>query len=195
MNIHKIKSIWFSKEKKCILKKIVKNTENHDLKIKSKFSLISQGSERLVFNGQVPKSVMNDMRVPYQEGTFSFPCNYGYSLVGKILEGPGNLIGKHAHVLHPHSDYAFVNQNDITICPSEISLESCALISQIQTAITAIWDSQLDFGDRVLIIGFGLIGASIACLLKERSDIHIEVSDNHPTRCQFARDLGYGGKR
>ena len=79
------------------------------------------------------------MIVPYQLNSGQFPCNYGYSLVGQVVEGPSDLLNQHVHVLHPHL-YGSVSSDDCTIIPPSIDLRLAPLISQIQTAITAIWD-------------------------------------------------------
>ena len=56
--------------------------------IRTLFSGISRGTERLVFNGQVPPSEHDTMRAPFQDGSFGFPVKYGYSAVGVAENGP-----------------------------------------------------------------------------------------------------------
>ena len=186
-------TIWFPKQNICKLKTLdFKPKYNPDtILIKSKYSLISQGSEKLFFQGNVPASTQQSMIVPYQLNNGQFPCNYGYSLVGQVVEGPSHLLNQHVHVLHPHTSMAQVSSDDCTIIPPSIDLRLAPLISQIQTAITAIWDSKVTFGEHILIAGFGLIGACIAGLLSQRKDMSIYIIEPNEYRANLAASLGF----
>ena len=73
--------------------------------VRTLFSGISRGTERLVFNGAVGKSEWERMRGPNQEGAFPFPVKYGYCATGVVEEGPAELVGRTVFCLHPHQDY------------------------------------------------------------------------------------------
>ena len=192
MNNKYYKSIWLTQKNKCIVKslKVPSEFKNECLVIDSCFSLISQGSEKIVFDGNVPLNITKNMIIPYQINEFNYPFNYGYSLVGKVVRGPNDMLGKHVHLLHPHTSMAFVQRKDCTLIPDHISLEDATLLSQIQTAITAIWDAKIRFGDRILIMGFGLIGTLIASILKDRIDLQILVYEPNQERSQIASSMG-----
>lgn len=193
MSHNQYKSLWFPSKQSCDYKILTYPTtkKNQHVRLESTYSLVSQGTEKLVFDGDVPSSIQNDMKVPYQIGEFSFPCNYGYSLVGKVIEGPEDLVSKHVHVMHPHATGAYVFEHDLTIIPDHLDLTLAPLISQIQTAITAIWDAKVTLGDRISIVGFGLIGACIGLILNERSDLEIEISEPNPFRRSIAKKMGF----
>ena len=61
--------------------------------VRTLFSGISRGTERLVFNGAVGQSEWERMRGPNQEGAFPFPVKYGYCATGVVEEGPAELRG------------------------------------------------------------------------------------------------------
>lgn len=61
--------------------------------IRSEYSLISAGTERIVASGLVPEEIYSFMKVPGMEGSFSFPLKYGYSVAGKVAGGPGRTHG------------------------------------------------------------------------------------------------------
>ncbi len=73
--------------------------------IKTLWSGISRGTERLVFEGRVPASECDTMRAPFQCGAFPFPVKYGYSAVGHVEVGPHHLVGRTVFALHPHQDF------------------------------------------------------------------------------------------
>ena len=52
------------------------------LRVRTRFSGISRGTEALVFKGRVPSALARTMRCPFQEGDFPAPVKYGYSSVG-----------------------------------------------------------------------------------------------------------------
>ena len=72
--------------------------------VRTLWSGISRGTERLVASGRVPVAEYERMRAPMQEGTFPFPVKYGYCAVGIVEDGPGELAGKTVFALHPHQD-------------------------------------------------------------------------------------------
>src|SRR6185312_13064081 len=56
--------------------------------VRAEYSGISRGTEALVFAGRVPPSEYQRMRAPFQAGEFPAPIKYGYSSVGRIVDGP-----------------------------------------------------------------------------------------------------------
>jgi threonine dehydrogenase-like Zn-dependent dehydrogenase len=158
--------------------------------VQSHCSLISVGTERIVAQGMVPESIMDDMRVPYMRGDFTFPCTYGYSLVGKIVDGNDEHVGKKVHVMHPHQNYAVVKLTDVFFIPEEFPLTHAVLASNMETALTAFWDSEASIGDEVLLVGFGTIGALLAGLLKSYPHIRLQIIEKDEERLQKAQLMG-----
>src|SRR5580765_1252254 len=70
--------------------------------IRTQYSGISRGTEALVFNGRVPATEYQRMRAPFQSGDFPAPVKYGYSSVGIVEDGPGELAGRRVFALFPH---------------------------------------------------------------------------------------------
>src|SRR5262245_57620721 len=55
-----------------------------DVLIRTLYSGLSRGTERLVFEGRLPRSEWGRMRAPNQEGEFPFPVKYGYAATGIV---------------------------------------------------------------------------------------------------------------
>ncbi|MEM9671559.1 MAG: zinc-binding alcohol dehydrogenase [Bacteroidota bacterium] len=159
--------------------------------IESLFSLVSSGTETLVANGQVPAELQDSMQVPYMEGSFGFPLKYGYSLVGKVIEGSENLVDRYVHLLHPHQQHCVVKETDVTVIPEGIPPQRAVLASNLETALNAVWDSHLSAGDRVLVVGMGLIGSLVALLASQFPATQIRVAETDPTRQSLAREQGF----
>jgi threonine dehydrogenase-like Zn-dependent dehydrogenase len=143
-------------------------------------SAISPGTERLVATGRVPASVRDAMRCPYMEGSFAFPMKYGYSLVGRLDDG------RIAHVLHPHQTQCDVRESDLRMVPDDVPVERATLAANLETAVTALWDSEIAAGERALVIGFGIVGSLIARLLPGA-----DVLDVDPAKRELARSMGF----
>ena len=59
--------------------------------VQALYSGVSRGTESLVFRGAVPASERERMRAPFQQGEFPGPVKYGYSSVGRVVDGPPAL--------------------------------------------------------------------------------------------------------
>ncbi len=159
--------------------------------IKSLYSLISIGTERLVAKGLVPQELWETMRVPYMGGRFSFPVKYGYSLVGKVVTDGHSLFGKTVHLLHPHQNRCQVTTSDLFVIPSGIPPKRAALASNLETAVTAVWDAWVSVGDRVLVVGFGLIGSLVARLLSFFPGVEVAILEKDKNRKAVATEMGF----
>ncbi len=161
--------------------------------LKTLFSAISPGTERLVSRGKVPVELSEEMRCPYMGGAFPFPVKYGYSLVGRVVESPGaaEWVGRIVHVLHPHQDYCLVRREDATLLPAAVPAERATLASNLETAVNAIWDSEISMGERALVVGFGVIGSLVARLLQYFPGLEIEIAERDDDKSILAENMGF----
>ncbi len=160
-------------------------------RVRARFSAVSPGTERLVAGGRVPPALYEEMRCPYMGGRFPFPVKYGYSLVGRVEEGPPELSGRLVHVLHPHQDVCAVRAADAVPVPERVPPERATLASNLETAVTAVWDSGVGVGDRALVVGFGTVGALIARLLRGIPGVELEVEEARRDRRDLAVEMGF----
>lgn len=158
--------------------------------VKTTHSLISHGSERLVTSSRLSKEAGQVMRIPHMKGDFANQFTYGYSLVGEVLAGPKDIVGKQVHLLHPHQEMAFVHTNEVTVIPDGIPSNVATLASNMETAINANWDAGINMGDRVLIIGYGVIGALIASQVVKYPGVKLTVFELDEERA--AKAVGFG---
>lgn len=159
--------------------------------IRAMFSAVSPGTERLVAMGRVPASLHREMRCPYMGGRFPFPVKYGYSLVGEVVQGPTELRGRVVHVLHPHQDFCVVRAGDVRPLPAGVPPARATLASNMETAITAAWDSGVVVGERALVIGFGVIGSLVARVLALGPAVDLTIVEARSDRRRLAESLGF----
>lgn len=161
-----------------------------EVRVRTLFSGVSLGTESLVYNGLIPPSEYTRMRAPFQEGDFPFPVKYGYINVGRIEHGPDELIGQDVFSLFPHQTRFVVPIANVTVLPKNIPAERAVLCANMETAINVLWDAQPAVGDRISVIGAGVLGCLVAWLATQIPGCEVELIDINPERATIADELG-----
>jgi len=153
---------------------------------------VSRGSETLVFRGGVPPSQYAAMRAPYQEGDFPGPVKYGYLNVGLVEEGPAELRGRTVFCLYPHQTAYVVPAGAVAVVPQDVPPARAVLAGTVETAVNALWDAGPLLGDRVTVVGAGMIGCCVARLLSRFPGVRVELVDVDADKADVAAMLGVG---
>jgi len=151
---------------------------------------ISRGTERLVHHGRVPASQHGAMRCPMQEGEFTFPVKYGYAAVGRVEQGPAEYLGRRVFALHPHQSRFTIPAHFCALIPDAVSDARACLGANMETALNVLWDAAPRLGERVLVIGAGVVGLLCAWLLARIPGVAVTVVDRDPAKAAFARAFG-----
>ena len=161
-----------------------------DVLVAARYSGISRGTESLVFRGDVPPSQYDDMRAPFQEGEFPGPVKYGYSSVGDVVEGPAEWRGRTVFCLFPHQDRYRVPAAAVTPLPAEVPAGRAVLAANMETAVNVAWDARPAVGDRIVVVGGGVVGLLVAWLFRRMVGVDLTVVDVNPARVAVADALG-----
>jgi NADPH:quinone reductase-like Zn-dependent oxidoreductase len=145
---------------------------------------VSRGTEATVFAGRVPPGQYEAMRAPSMGGTFPFPVKYGYSMVGALENG------RRAFVLHPHQDRFLVQAEMCMPVPDAIPTHRAVLAANMETALNLCWDAVPLAGERIMVIGAGVVGLLAASLLARVPAAQVTLVDVNPARAELARWLG-----
>lgn len=159
-------------------------------RITALYSGLSRGTERLVLHGRVPPSEYQRMRCPHQEGDFPFPVKYGYAMVGTVTDGPKERVGETVFLLHPHQRVLDAPLGALHRVPKEVPPRRAALAANMETALNVIWDAHAAPGDRILIVGGGVLGMLIAGIAVRIPGAHVTVADIDPARAATAAHFG-----
>ncbi len=151
---------------------------------------VSRGTELLVHRHQVPLEVAGVMRAPHQVGALPDPVKYGYLAVGVVEQGPARLLGRRVFCLHPHQDWFVVPAADVAAVPDCVPTRRAVLAGTAETAINAIWDGAPRIGDRVAVVGAGMVGLCLALLLARHPVQRLEVVEPLPERRLLTGLLG-----
>ena len=161
-----------------------------EVRVRALYSGISRGTERLVLAGRVPASEHQRMRCPRQEGDFPFPVKYGYALVGEVEQGPKGLEGRSVFLLHPHQTRAAATLAEVHRLPKGLPARRAGLTANMETALNVAWDAGVAPGDRVLVVGGGVLGLLVAGICARIAGTECTVADLDPARETPARTLG-----
>jgi threonine dehydrogenase-like Zn-dependent dehydrogenase len=160
------------------------------VRVRALWSALSRGTERLVTSGAVPESEWTRMRAPFQEGDFPFPIKYGYCLVGRLEAGPSHRLGQTVFALHPHQTLFDVPEESAVAVPTTVTPRRAVLAANMETALNAVWDSAAGPGDRILVVGAGVVGLLIAWLCARMPGADVLLIDQAPERAAVASALG-----
>ncbi|MCE3027417.1 zinc-binding alcohol dehydrogenase [Salinicola sp. DM10] len=148
-----------------------------ELMVRTCYSAISRGSETLVFNGQVPPSEYARMRAPFQSGDFPGPVKYGYSNVGVVEQGAHDWHGRHVYCLYPHQTHYRIAASDVVRLPEDVPPQRAVLGANMETALNAMWDAAPAAGDRISVVGAGVVGALVAWLCAKLPGAQVQLID------------------
>lgn len=157
---------------------------------RAQWSGISRGTERLVFEGRVPEAEWQRMRAPYQEGSFPFPVKYGYAMVARAMEGP--LQGRSVFALFPHQTEFRLPETAVVVLPDAVPAPRAVLAANMETALNILWDSGAGAGDRIVVVGAGVVGALVGYLCARLPGAEVVLVDQQPDRAALAQALGCG---
>ncbi|ARS53619.1 zinc-dependent alcohol dehydrogenase [Kushneria konosiri] len=160
-----------------------------EVQVRTCYSAISRGTETLIFHGRVPESEYARMRAPFQQGDFPAPVKYGYSSVGMVEKGPEALVGRYVFCLHPHQDRYVVPTSMAMPLPETLPPERAVLAANMETALNGLWDAAPRIGDRIAIIGAGVVGTLMAWLCRHIPGTRVELIDVDTSREALARAL------
>ena len=161
-----------------------------DVLVRTLRSGISRGTETLVFRGGVPPDQHAAMRAPFQEGDFPGPVKYGYLNVGAVEQGPPELRGRTVFCLYPHQTAYVVPAGAVTVVPEGVPPARAVLAGTVETAVNALWDAAPLLGDRVAVVGAGMVGCCVARLLRRFPGVQVTLVDVDPGRAAVADALG-----
>jgi threonine dehydrogenase-like Zn-dependent dehydrogenase len=161
-----------------------------DVVVRTLRSGISRGTETLVFRGGVPPSQFAAMRAPFQEGDFPGPVKYGYLNVGVVEHGPAELRGRTVFCLFPHQTAYVVPAQAVTVVPDEVPAARAVLAGTVETAVNALWDAAPLLGDRITVVGAGMVGCCVARLLSRFPGVRVTLVDIDASRADVAAALG-----
>lgn len=161
-----------------------------EVRVRTLYTALSRGTESIVFRGEVPRTEYERMRAPFQDGDFPGPVKYGYSSVGLVEAGPPELMGRTVFCLHPHQTRYCVPRTAVHVVPDDVPPARAVLAANMETAVNATWDLAPRTGDRIAVVGGGVVGLLVGWLAAQVPGTRVELVDVESTRAGVAAALG-----
>lgn len=155
---------------------------------------ISGGTELLFYRGEVPGEMLADASIPALQESAGFPLRYGYALAGEVLAaGSAELedwVGRKVFAFHPHESHFLATPDQLHPIPAGIDPESAVLLPNMETAVNLLLDARPLLGERVLVLGQGIVGLLVTFLLARYPLAALVTADGYPARRDVSRKLG-----
>jgi threonine dehydrogenase-like Zn-dependent dehydrogenase len=184
-------ALWYAAARECVLNvEALPAPGPGECLVRTLWSGVSRGTERLVFEGRVPESQYDSMRAPFQQGAFPFPVKYGYCAVGTVDAGPEDLLGRTVFCLHPHQDRFVVPAERLALVPEGLPARRAVLAANMETALNAHWDAGSGPADRIVVVGGGVLGLLTAFIAARLPGAEVTLVDLDESRAGLAQALG-----
>ncbi len=115
---------------------------------------------------------------------------YGYLNVGIVEAGAPSLLGRTVFCLYPHQTAYVVPASAVTVVPDDVPPARAVLAGTVETAVNALWDAAPLIGDRIAVVGAGMVGCSVARLLARFPGTRVTLVDVDASRAGIAAGLG-----
>ena len=165
--------------------------ESHQVVVRSVVSAISAGTEMLFYRGQVPANMAVDTSISGMQQAVKYPLAYGYCAAGEVVmcgsQVDPSWQGRRVFAFHPHSSAFTSDPADLLPIPDAISYEQAVFLPSMETAVNFVMDAKPIIGERVLVMGLGVIGLLTAYLLKQFPIEQIIAVDVYAKRIALAQ--------
>jgi len=188
-------SVWFASPRTVELRaSSAPAPDRGEVRIEALFSGISHGSEMMVYRGEVPSGLALDATLPTLQGSFSFPVKYGYASVGRVVDvGRGveeMTEGDLVFAFNPHETCYTVPASVVIRLPRELDPRIGIFAANVETALNSLLDAAPRLGERVVVIGQGVVGLLITQLVRRAGPSLVITSDLYEKRRQLSRSGG-----
>jgi 2-desacetyl-2-hydroxyethyl bacteriochlorophyllide A dehydrogenase len=177
-----------------LLQEAIPSPQSGELLVQTEISAISAGTELLFLRGQVPAGLSVDSSIAALDGSVRYPLRYGYACVGRVVAAgaPADCpwIGRTVFAFHPHTSHFTLPTDAALPVPDSLRPEQAALLPNMETAVNFVMDGQPMIGERVAVVGLGIVGLLTVALLARFPLAQLLAVDPLPQRRQLALSLG-----
>lgn len=166
-----------------------------EVQVRTEYSAISPGTERLVYEGNAPQQLETDASIDaLKDGTFSYPLSYGYACVGTV-EQVGTAVaeeweGARVFGFQPHISRFVASPERLVRLPTEVEMTDGVLIPSVETAVNLVMDGRPVIGERLVLFGLGVVGLLTTRLLATYPVSSLITVDSLAPRRQSSLDMG-----
>jgi 2-desacetyl-2-hydroxyethyl bacteriochlorophyllide A dehydrogenase len=167
--MYKARTLFFTAPKQIEIRETtLLPLRDDEVLVKTICSAISAGTEMLVYRGQFPQLTDAHDSVSSE---LTYPLAYGYACVGVVKE-IGKAVNsewadKLVFAFNPHSSAFILPISSLIPVPNSLSPQNACFLPNMETAVNLVQDGAPIIGERVLVLGQGIVGLLTASLLSE----------------------------
>ena len=173
-----------------ILEEPVPEPGKEEILIRSHLSGMSVGTEMAIYKGTICN--LTNGRWGYWT---EYPIELGYELVGTVEKAGAEITdvkeGDRVVSLSPHGTYGVTNRFRYSKIPDHISDEEATLAVLTTTTTHGIRRAKVEYGDRVLVLGLGVVGILSALHARRSGAGEVFVADPLAWKKDTAAKLGF----
>ncbi|WP_135666148.1 zinc-dependent alcohol dehydrogenase [Halorhabdus rudnickae] len=162
--------------------------------IETRVTAISPGTELLIYHGDAPSDLPADETLDALDGDLSYPLRYGYAAVGDVIDTGSAVdeawLGRTVFAFNPHETVFSAAPSALVPVPDGTDLEEMVMYPTVETATTLVLDGAPRIGERIVVLGAGVIGLCTIGLLASFPLSELVVVDPLAGRRERARQLG-----
>ncbi|MCC6629896.1 MAG: zinc-binding alcohol dehydrogenase [Chloroflexi bacterium] len=160
--------------------------------VETVLSAISAGTELLVYRGEAPSGMATDETIQALPGQLTYPLAYGYAAVGRVTAiGAGvahRWYGQLVFAFQPHTSHFLATPEDVLALDTDP--DTGVFLPNLETAVNLLLDGQPLIGERVVVIGQGVVGLLTTMLLARLPLADLVTVDALASRRDWSRRLG-----
>jgi len=164
------------------------------VRVRTYLSAISPGTELLFYRGQIPQGLAVDVTLPALQGRLAYPLQYGYAAVGRVEAlGPQvdpAWLDRWVFAFQPHQACFVAPVAELFPLPADVTPEDAVFLPNMETAVNFVMDGAPLIGERVVVLGQGVVGLLTAALLAQFPLTILLTFDRYPLRRAWSERLG-----
>ena len=189
------KEVWFTAPNQVEVRKTeFRKPGPSEVIVSVLYSAISAGSELLLYRGEMPSDMPLDTSIDGLKTDVGYPKKYGYACVGNIIEVGAKVksswVGREVFCFHPHASHLTASIKDLIAIPEGIAMTDAVFLPNMETAVNLAQDGKPLVGERVVILGQGIVGLLLADLLSHYPLTSLTSFDKDEDRREWSKQAG-----
>jgi 2-desacetyl-2-hydroxyethyl bacteriochlorophyllide A dehydrogenase len=165
------RQLWFGGARRVeVREQLLGSPGAGELLVRTECSAVSAGTELLVYRGELPAGMPVDGTVAALQQSAAYPLQYGYASVGTVLQAGAEMaswLGRRVFAFVPHASHFLTTPDTLIPVPDDIEPEDAVFLANMETAVNLVHDGKPALGEKVVILGQGVVGLLLASLLAQ----------------------------
>ncbi|MFT7288636.1 MAG: 2-desacetyl-2-hydroxyethyl bacteriochlorophyllide A dehydrogenase [Halieaceae bacterium] len=165
-----------------------------EVRVRTLYSAVSAGTELLLYRGQLPGEMSLDSTLESLQQPSRYPVQYGYACVG-VVQQTGDGVdpvwrGRRVFSFQPHASHFLARPEQLIAVPDDLSAQAAVFLPNMETAVNLIQDGRPMIGERVVVLGQGVVGLLLSGLLARHPLASLIAVEGQSHRQNLARQMG-----